>query len=261
MAKKRVFWWGLGLLALGMGTTATVQGQSLRQTAKVRATSPEAVEDRWRESLEAFAALDKLQAPRPGGVLFVGSSSIRLWDGLETAFQPTPVLRRGFGGSLMRDCARYVEQLVLPHAPRMVVVYAGDNDLAEGHAPAEVLQSFATFVERVRAALPGTRIAYLSIKPSPSRSALMAQAREANRLIADYAATQPNLVFIDIYAKMLDDQGRPRADLFAGDALHLNSDGYALWQSVIAGHLTPLSAPPSAPPSARPPAPLAAAAP
>ncbi len=233
---KKVIWWGLGLM-LASGAVGA-NAQSLRQVAKMRTVSS-TVEDRWRESLEAFAAADKLQSPQQGGVLFVGSSSIRLWNGVETAFQSTPVIKRGFGGSRLLDCARYVDRLILPYAPRMVVVYAGDNDLAEGRSPQEVLDSFRDLVARVHEELPDTRIAYVSIKPSPSRAALMEKAVEANRLVAAYTATSPQLDYIDIYSRMLGVDGKPRSDLFADDSLHLNAAGYAVWQSAIAAHLVP----------------------
>ena len=194
-------------------------------------------DDRWRPSFDAFTAADKLHAPRAGGVLFVGSSSIRLWNDLEREFETAAVIKRGFGGSRMADCARYVDQLVLPYRPRLVIVYAGDNDLAEGRSPQQVLQSFTEFVQRVRHALPETRIAYLSIKPSPLRVELMPSMIQTNALIASYAARTPNLDYIDVYSKMLDSQGQPRADLFLADSLHLNAAGYAIWKAVISEHL------------------------
>lgn len=196
------------------------------------------VDPRWRDSLDAFAAADKAQPPVPGGVLFVGSSSIRLWDGLEQQFEVKPaLLKRGFGGSRLADCAAYLDRLVLAYKPRQVVVYAGDNDLAEGRTPQQVLQSYAAFVEGVHKSLPNTRIAYLSIKPSPSRAALLPAMREANALIAQYSARDERLDFIDVFSRMVDEAGKPRAELFGADALHLNERGYALWRSVIATHL------------------------
>jgi lysophospholipase L1-like esterase len=125
----------------------------------------------------------------------------------------------------------------VPYKPRLVVVYAGDNDLAEGASPEAVLERYQEFVAQIHAALPETRVAYLSIKPSPSREALMPKAIQANELIATWSATDPRLGYIDIYTRMLDGSGRPRADLFLADALHLNAAGYAIWQAAIAGHL------------------------
>jgi lysophospholipase L1-like esterase len=206
------------------------------------ASSPSAVavpgDHRWDESLAAFAAADKAHPPAPGGVLFVGSSSIRLWNGLETEFRSLPlVVKRGFGGSRMVDCARYLRQLVEPYRPRLVLVYAGDNDLAEGRTPQQVLQAFSIFVQGVRQALPTTRIAYISIKPSPARVALLSRIRETNDLIRAYIIKTKNTDFIDVFTPMLDARGQPRPELFRADRLHLNTQGYGLWKEVIKVHL------------------------
>lgn len=193
---------------------------------------------RWDASFAAFDAADKARAPRPGGVLFVGSSSIRLWNDLEADFQSLPVVyKRGFGGSRMLDCTQHLQRLVTPYKPRLVLVYAGDNDLAEGRSPADVLNSFTAFVQGVRQALPDTRIAYISIKPSPSRLALLPEIRETNAIIKQYTTTVANADFIDIFTPMLTPDGQPRIDLFQGDALHMNATGYDLWKTVISAHL------------------------
>ena len=232
--KRRLTKLAFALYGLGLGASIGAQTQPAAQRAAARAT---VVDTRWKESFDAFAAADLQQAPAPGGVLFVGSSSIRLWSDLEAQFSGTPVIKRGFGGSRMLDVAAHVDQLVRPYQPRLIVVYAGDNDLAEGRTPAEVLASFTQFVETVRAELPDTRIAYLSIKPSPSRATLMPMALQTNALIESYSTSIANLDYIDIYSRMLDAEGRPRADLFTGDALHLNPAGYAVWKSAISPHL------------------------
>lgn len=199
---------------------------------------------RWEASLAAFAAADREHAPGPGGVLFVGSSSIRLWDKLEQQFDMVPVvINRGFGGSRMADCAAYVDQLVLPYRPRLVLVYAGDNDLAEGRTPRQVADSFRRFAQRVSQELPATRIAYISIKPSPARVQLLEQARAMNALIREQARAARNIQFIDVFTPMLDSAGRPRADLFLPDALHLNDDGYALWKSVLVSEISDFAGP------------------
>jgi lysophospholipase L1-like esterase len=197
-----------------------------------------AVDPRWSASLEAFAAADLKQAPLPGGVVFVGSSSIRLWNDLETSFADQPVvIKRGFGGSQLLDCVKLVNRLVLPYKPRMVVVYAGENDLAEGASPRDVAERFTAFVRAVKAGLPDSRIAFVSIKPSPSRAGMIAAVRETNELIKAYSTTEPQLDFIDVFSSMLDVNGQPRGELFLGDRLHLNAEGYALWQRIIALHL------------------------
>jgi len=227
----------VAVFGLALGAVSPLHAQTLRKASvEMRPGSP-VIDSRWRESLEGFAASDRDRAPAPGGVVFVGSSSIRLWTDLEGEFGSLTIVKRGFGGSRLSDCARYVAQLVLPYKPRTVVVYAGDNDIAEGQTPKGVLASYTEFVERVREALPDTRIVYISIKPSPSREALMPVAIQANELIEAYSRATPGLGYIDIFTKMIDEKGRPRAELFQADALHLNAAGYALWKAAISEHL------------------------
>jgi lysophospholipase L1-like esterase len=171
-------------------------------------------------------------------VLFVGSSSIRLWSNLEDQFKDLPVvIKRGFGGSQLSDCVKNLSRLVLRYRPHTVLVYAGDNDLAAGTAPQEVLHRFTAFVDGVHRELPQTRIVYISIKPSPSRIRLLSKIREANTLIEDYADNADEVDYIDVFTPMLDASGQPRAELFRDDALHLNAQGYALWKRIIGPHV------------------------
>ena len=137
----------------------------------------------------------------------------------------------------MSDCTKYLDRLVFPYAPRLIIVYAGDNDLAEGREPTDVANEFVRFVERVRKALPATRIAYISIKPSPARAGLIPKIRETNQLILQFITASDNLNFIDVFTPMLDHGGHPRAELFRADALHLNSAGYQLWATIIGPHV------------------------
>jgi lysophospholipase L1-like esterase len=226
-----------GLLGLGLHVGAA-RAEATIPVAAAAATQLAAIDPRWSSSFEAFAAADLKQTPQPGGVVFVGSSSIRLWNDLETSFSDHPVvIKRGFGGSQLLDCVKLVDRLVLPYQPRLVVVYAGENDLADGASPRDVAERFTAFVQAVKTALPGTRIAFVSIKPSPLRAGMLASVREANELVRAYSQTEPQLDYIDVFSSMLDVQGQPRAELFQGDRLHLNADGYQIWQRIIALHL------------------------
>jgi lysophospholipase L1-like esterase len=197
-------------------------------------------EQRWKKELDAFAVADRQQMPPPGGVLFVGSSSIRFWSGLETAFADQPVvIKRGFGGSRLSESADLVHRLVLPYQPRLVVVYAGENDIHEGVGPTELLGHFQRLVQQVQAALPATRVAYMAIKPSPSRLAFLPAMREANLLIQTFVLQHDNLDYIDVHTAMLDNDGRPRPELFVRDQLHLSAEGYGLWRQIVSAHLRP----------------------
>lgn len=202
------------------------------------AARADAVPARWQSEFAAFAHADEARRPGPGGVVFVGSSSIRLWERLADAFERFPtIVQRGFGGSTAADCADNVARLVTPYRPRVVVLYAGENDLAEGAAPADVVARVRAFTERVRSEQPAVHIAYVSIKPSPLRAGLLADIRETNARIREYLATVPDTQFIDVHTPMLDADGRPRAELFGADRLHMNAAGYALWRREINARL------------------------
>jgi len=195
--------------------------------------APQAGAQRWDEDFAAFAAADKVKPPQRGGILFVGSSSIRLWEKLEGQLEMPLLIKRGFGGSQLSDCVEHVQRLVISYAPKVVVLYAGDNDLAAGRSPEYIRDQFIAFVKEVHKALPETRVAFVSIKPSPSRQIYLEDARAANQLIETYAKGKKNIEYIDVFTPMLDKKGVPRPELFRSDALHLNEAGYELWASII----------------------------
>jgi lysophospholipase L1-like esterase len=227
----------LASLALAVLLTACAPLQRHEAPALPQGAEVLAAQARWQTELQAFAAADRVIAP--GGVLAVGSSTVRFWTTLPTDFPWVPggVVNRGFGGSTLHDCSLLVDALVLRLAPRHVLLYAGDNDLQEGRSPQEVLADLQRFVRAVRAALPHTRISFIAIKPSPSREALLPAMREANAAIAAWLRTLPDTDFIDVFDPMLDAGGRPRAELFLPDRLHLDVEGYRLWQRVVAPYL------------------------
>ncbi|HEU4747518.1 MAG TPA: SGNH/GDSL hydrolase family protein [Gemmatimonadaceae bacterium] len=187
----------------------------------------------FAEDIARFEAADRTSPRRHGGVLFVGSSSIRLWPALGSDFPGVDVVQRGFGGAELSDVSRYAPRIVLPYRPRLIVLYAGENDLAAGKPAAAVFREYQAFVGLVRRALPETRIAFVAIKPSGSRWSLVNQMREANDLIRQYSATDERLLFVDVFTPMLGPDGKPREELFVGDRLHLNAAGYALWRDLL----------------------------
>jgi lysophospholipase L1-like esterase len=187
--------------------------------------------DRWAKEMAEFEAQDRARLPAPGGVVFVGSSSIRLWD-LGKWFPGLPAINRGFGGSEIADAVRHADLLVLKHKPRTVVFYAGDNDIANGKTPRAVADDFKAFVTKVQGALPGTRIAFIAIKPSIQRWALVGKVREANALIRQICERDDRLGFVDVDGPMLGWDEKPRPDLLIEDGLHLSPKGYELWTAL-----------------------------
>ncbi|CAD7723680.1 hypothetical protein LMG31886_34940 [Xanthomonas hydrangeae] len=188
----------------------------------------------WENDMQRFADSDAQQPPPKHGIVFVGSSSIRFWDSLAQDFPGKPVINRGFGGSEVRDSTWYADRIVIPYAPRQVVLYAGDNDLNSGRTPEQVRDDVLAFVTRIRRDLPKARISYLSIKPSPSRAHLLPAIVTANRLIKDALAPLPRVDYVDVYTPMLDASGKPRPELFREDMLHMTADGYAIWRKAVA---------------------------
>ena len=189
--------------------------------------------------IEAFERADRTNPPPKDAVLFVGSSSIRLWKTLPQDFPGLKVINRGFGGSQVADSVRYADRIVLPYHPRVVVLYAGDNDLAAGKSPQQVLADFESFVGKVHTALPDTPVLYLSIKPSVARWHLIDKIREANRLIEQSAAAGSGgkVVYVDVFTPLLTPDGKPRPDLLVADGLHLNAEGYKLWTPIVREHI------------------------
>lgn len=184
----------------------------------------------WRDQVAALAARAK---DGPVDVVFIGSSSVRMWKSLAQDFPRWRTANCGFGGSQLADSVFYFDQLITPHTPRVVVLYAGENDLAVGITPEQLLADFQAFRERLRIAQPSARLIYLSCKPSPARAAQLGKFRAANALIAAACAADPLCTFVDVFTPMLDGHGQPRAELFGPDRLHMSANGYALWTQTL----------------------------
>lgn len=188
----------------------------------------------WTTDMARFAAEDAATPPPARPIVFTGSSSVRLWETLAQDFPGKPVLNRGFGGSQVRDAVWYADEIAVRYRPKQILVYSGDNDISAERTPAQVLADVQAFVARIHRDLPGTPIAFIAIKPSPSRANLLDAQRQANTLVRDWAATTRDVTYIDVFTPMLDAAGQPREDLFVGDRLHMNAKGYALWRGIVA---------------------------
>ena len=189
--------------------------------------------DRWEPSIKAFEDQDQKTLPTKQGNVFVGSSSIRLWKTLAQDFPRHRVLNRGFGGSEMTDSVHFADRIILPYEPRMVVLYAGGNDLNAGQPPEKVIADFQAFATKVRARLPAAEIAYISSAGNPARWAQVEKVKAVNAEIEAWLKEQPRTKFINVFARMLGDDGLPRPEIFVADKLHMNAEGYKLWTEVI----------------------------
>jgi lysophospholipase L1-like esterase len=199
--------------------------------------------DRFEKDIARFEAADAANPPAKGGLLFVGSSSIRLWN-LKASFPEQDALNRGFGGSTLPEVLHYFDRIVKPYEPRTILLYAGDNDMQMGRTAEQVVSDFKAFVERSRAVQGEGKldVVYIAIKPSRARWKLWPAMSEANRLTAAYAAETEGVRYADIAAPMLAGAAEgeaPAADLFVADGLHLSEKGYALWAKVVGPMLQP----------------------
>ncbi|MFX0101298.1 MAG: GDSL-type esterase/lipase family protein [Candidatus Hodarchaeota archaeon] len=194
----------------------------------------------WRYFIDKFVMRDRKKPPKSGGIVFVGSSTIWFWKTLKEDMAPLPVIRRGFGGSIIGDSTYFADKIILPYRPRMVVLYAGDNDITHYNKfqldwdPAtRCLEDYKRFTGKIRAVLPATSIFFISIKPSSSRLKYWPHLKKANELIEKHSREDDRLHFIDTTPVMFNAEGNVRDELFKKDRLHLNEKGYALWTSII----------------------------
>jgi len=191
----------------------------------------------WEREIQAFEAADRVNPPPHEAILFVGSSTIRMWKTLAQDFPEHKVLNRGFGGCQIADCTYYAGRIVVPYKPRLIVLRAGGNDIAAGKAPERVRDDFQAFVDRVRANLPKARIAYMAINATPVRWANVDREKKANQLIKDCIAKGKNLDYIDTFDATMGADGKPREELFVKDRLHFNAAGYKILASGVRSHL------------------------
>jgi lysophospholipase L1-like esterase len=194
---------------------------------------------KWEKEIAAIEAKTAAKPPAKGGIVFVGSSSIRMWSSLAADFPKHNVVNHGFGGSQIADSTHFAERIIFPHEPRLVVIYAGGNDINSGKSPEQVATHFRAFVEKVRAKLPDVEIAYISIAGNPARWAQVEKVKAANKMIADQCAQGTKLKFIDVFPHMLGSDGLPKPDIFRDDRLHMNPAGYKIWTEVVGPHLGP----------------------
>lgn len=166
-------------------------------------------------------------------ILFTGSSSIHLWHNLAESFPGKNILNRGFGGSEMSDMLYYAPQLILKHKPKLVFIYEGDNDIAAGRSAEQILANADSLIKIIRAALPKTKIVFISPKPSGSRWHLKAQYEDFNSKLDQFTKSRKRVYFANVWLPMLDATGNLLPGLFLDDNLHMNEKGYFIWTKVL----------------------------
>jgi lysophospholipase L1-like esterase len=187
---------------------------------------------RFKRDIDTFVEWDSKNSVPDDAVLFVGSSSIRMWPTCRS-FPDMKVINRGFGGSQISDVIYYSDRVVLPYKPKVIVFYAGDNDVAAGKSAEQVLVDYRKFIKIVRKATLKTPVIFIAIKPSLSRWKLWPEMKRANDMIEDYCDMHEWLSFVEISVALLGKDGKPDEKLFLDDQLHLSAKGYTKWTAML----------------------------
>jgi len=216
-------------LALVM-IVASMEAAAVRPVLLAQAPAPAArgAHDfsQWEKSIAAFEAADRTAPPPKNGILFVGSSTIVRWKTLQEDFPGLPVINRGFGGNQIVDSTHFAERMIVPYAPRLIVLRAGGNDIHAGKSPEQVFGEFKDFVATVHGKLPKTEILYISQPPTIARWDEREALKKLNALIAAHVKTDRRLKYVETYDTTLDSKGQPRPELFVEDKLHFSPEGY-----------------------------------
>ncbi len=191
------------------------------------------------EDVREFKKKDSASLPPKDAILFIGSSSFTMWQDVNSYFPGYKIINRAFGGSTLVDQLRYVKEVVFPYKPKQVIIYCGENDLAASDTVdgSDVAKRFTRLFTLIRNKFPKVYIAYVSMKPSPSRQMLASKMISGNEQIKKYLSTKSRAVFVDVYKDMINDEGKPREELFLDDNLHMNKMGYAIWKKAIEPYL------------------------
>lgn len=193
----------------------------------------------FADEIAAFRKMDSAAMPPKKAILLVGSSSFRLWKDADRYFPGYPIINRGFGGSSLPDVIRYADDIIFPYHPKQIIIYCGENDFAAdtGLSATAVFNRFVELFNLIRSKYKKTPVAYISMKPSPSRQFLMTKFSETNRMIRDFLAAKRKTAYIDVFTAMLGTDGKPIPEIFIQDNLHMNSKGYAIWKKVMEPYL------------------------
>lgn len=216
------------LLACNNNDTAQMDAAAEPEAATETANSLERFEAEIVKFGEARESVHQEEV-----IVFTGSSSIRMWETLSEDMSPMPVVNHGFGGSTLPEVNYYFDKLITNLQPRKVVLYCGENDIAEGASSEDVYESFVTFMNIMEEKLPKATVYFLPLKPSIARWELWEQYKEANDLIKAYSEENNRVQFVDITISMLDENGEVKQDIFIEDGLHMNAKGYKGWTAIV----------------------------
>ena len=190
-------------------------------------------QNQFEREIVAYEKQDSLSMPKKGQILFLGSSSFRLWKSFDTDMAGIPAFNRGFGGSTLKDALYYFDRMVVKYQPAWIFMYEGDNDLAKGQSPEEIRDEFIEFSARLNKVLPKTKLVFVAARPSLARTALVDKQKKLNALIQEVVKTDKKLFYVDMHNPFFNADGTLMQDIFVADKLHLNEKGYGIFAAQI----------------------------
>jgi lysophospholipase L1-like esterase len=196
-------------------------------------SSPLWAQQAFEKEIRNYEKQDSISMPAKGQILFIGSSSFRIWKTFATDLAGISAINRGFGGSTMTDALYYFDRMVVKYSPSTVVVYEGDNDLNKGKSPEDLAKEYEDFSNRLKKALPKTKLVYLAVRPSLARIAIVDKQKQFNSWLADYCKSQKGRFFLDMHSPFYLPDGTVMPDIFVADRLHLNEKGYLIFSAKI----------------------------
>jgi len=187
----------------------------------------------FEREIVAYEKQDSISMPKKGQILFLGSSSFRLWKNFDADMKGIPAFNRGFGGSTLKDALYYFDRMVVKYQPSWIFMYEGDNDIAKGESPEFIRDEFIDFSTRLKKVLPKTKLVFVAARPSLARTANLQKQRELNSLIQTVVKEQKGLYYLDIHNPFFNADGSLMQDIFVADKLHLNEKGYQIFADQI----------------------------
>ena len=192
----------------------------------------------YAEKIQTIETFKKNYQPFTNPIVFVGSSSIKLWKNIEKKFEKYEVINKGLAGAQVKDIIYYADKLIFDYKPSQIVLYIGENDLKYPVNTADsIFESTKKLLTMIRKKLPDVPVVYISIKPSPANYQYKDKMILASKLIKEYINNETNITFVDVYKEMLTSNGGYRFELYASDKLHMKPEGYRIWQRILKPYL------------------------
>ena len=203
------------------------------------AIAENAISQPFINEIKAFRRADSITAPPKNAILLIGSSSFTNWKDVAKYFPDQTIINRGFGGSSLPHMIMYAEDVIFKYNPKQILIYCGENDLTGGPTITAdtIFERLKNLHQLIRSKYKKVPIAYISMKPSPSREKYLDTMQKGNAMIKSFMEHEKRSSYIDVYSSMLDENGKILTHIFLSDKLHMNAEGYKIWQGVIAPYL------------------------